>query len=129
MEDADIVSMSKNRMKDRRTLTVKSMSNDQPTCKFCGKDFEFASDKNNHESTCGISRLSDYGIDTETFENLREAEIEGEVTLTRQLQLNETPIGRCWKCGERITEQDKYMNLEDYFECPNCEKALSRSAL
>lgn len=93
-------------------------------CKFCGRGFEFASDKNDHEATCGISKLSDYGIDTGSLEEIRDAKLERGGASSRQLQLNEMVVKTCPVCGTEIREQDKYMDFENFLECRNCEKVV-----
>jgi len=97
---------------------------DQFECQFCGKKFEFSSDKNEHERTCGISRLSDYGIEVETLDKIDDADLEQDVDSSRQLQLDEMPIGRCPVCGKKILESDNYNGIEKYKECRNCEKVV-----
>jgi len=103
------------------------MPNDEYECQFCGRGFSHSRDRDEHERLCGVSRLSDYGIDTETLQKMRDAEIETSGSSSKQLQLDEMPVGCCPVCGQRILESDTYKELDDYYVCRNCEKVIYKN--
>ena len=93
-------------------------------CNICGKNFESAKNKNQHQATCGITQLSQYGIDIDSIGKVERHDFSDSTASSKQLQLDEPVVAYCPVCDEPLRKTDKYRGLEDYLECPKCEKVI-----
>lgn len=98
-------------------------------CKICGRSFERARRRNEHQKTCGISQLDDYGIETKALDKVERHQFKDRTDDSRQIDLETDVIGDCVKCGATITSEHSYNGLKNYVECPECEKVHNKEMM
>lgn len=103
---------------------VTKLSSGDYECSGCGRKISNHRKAKEHEATCRESSLSNFlGDKLENIVNI-DPSGKGKSSMSvrsSQLLLGSYPVGKCSRCGSKLTSADQFQDYEDLYEC-SCGK-------
>lgn len=103
-------------------MVTKTNSGDYE-CDGCGRKISTYDKAQDHEATCREKPLSNFLDSTDSLlviEPLGNGKSSMSVR-SSQLRLGSYPVGKCSRCGSKLTSADQFQDYEDRYEC-SCGK-------